>query len=96
MCFIKKKLQVIMFVLEPKLSFSFFTLSAPSPRACKCSFFLSFLANLQVFLESKMAQPQFLALLSDLPAFAVWDLLGHTLHCVANRKHQTWKKTPVG
>lgn len=38
---------------------------------------LSFLANNHtVFLESKMAQPQFLALLSDLPVFAVWDLLG--------------------
>lgn len=48
------------------------------PRAWKCSFFLSFLAkNHQVFLEFKMAQPQFLAqpqllaLLSDLAAFAV-------------------------
>lgn len=63
------------------------------PRAWKCSFFLSFLAkNHQVFLEFKMAQPQFLALLSDLAAFAVWDVLGHTLHCVATRKHQMWKK----
>lgn len=42
-----------------------------------------------------MAQPQFLALLSDLPAFAVWDLLGHSLHCVATTAHQTWQK-PVG
>lgn len=43
---------------------------------------LSFLANLQVFLESRMAQAQFLALLRS--AFAVWDLLGHTLHWVTN------------
>lgn len=46
--------------------------------------------NLQVFLEIQNGT----ATVSG-TAFAVWDLLGHTLHCVATRKHQTWKK-PVG
>lgn len=83
-----------MFVLEPKFSFFFLYSFCPFSQGLEV-LLLSFLVNLELFLESKMAQPQFLALLSDLPAFTVWDLLGHTLHCVTPENIKRGKK-PVG